>query len=114
MSLIIRRAPLRQMALRLRPAMVPMLRRLHTNTSIDVETEHIDPIELHKFLQARDRAASKEFLEDEKEMIASESFNVDAEVPTTGAHPGRSKAVNEEFAKQIQDLLHPDYGSEAK
>ncbi|KAJ2348114.1 hypothetical protein GGF43_004624 [Coemansia sp. RSA 2618] len=97
------------------PACVPMLRRLSTKLDVYAEPEHISPIELEKFFRMRSRGA-KEYLEEDEEILARESFNVDREVPTTeeGSHLGKSKAVNEEFAKQIQSLLHPDYGTETK
>ncbi|KAJ2158047.1 hypothetical protein GGF46_004069 [Coemansia sp. RSA 552] len=98
------------------PAAVPAARRAYTKVQIYTETEQLNPVEMHKFLQGRGREL-KEFLEDESEMIAAESFNVDPDLPLD-AHAGReassAKGVNEQFAKQIQALLHPDYGSEAR
>ncbi|KAJ2001267.1 hypothetical protein GGI04_003804, partial [Coemansia thaxteri] len=68
----------------------------------------LDPIGLQKYLQSNKEREMREFLCEESEMIACESFNVDPDVPPAHHH---NKAVNEEFAKQIHDLLHPSYGS---
>ncbi|KAJ2079281.1 hypothetical protein H4R24_003885 [Coemansia sp. RSA 988] len=104
----------------LRPALaVPLGRRAYTKVDMYTKTEYLSPIEMHKFLKNRDREL-KEFLEDESEMIASDSFffdsashanAIDATTAATSDKP--SKGVNGEFAKQIQDLINPNYGSES-
>ncbi|KAJ2503684.1 hypothetical protein GGH96_000024 [Coemansia sp. RSA 1972] len=93
------------------PIIIPLFRRAYTKLNVASEPEHISPIELQKFLQTRDHRA--EFLDEEEVMITRESFNVDKDVPTT-ARLDKSKGVNEEFAQQIQSLLHPDYGTESQ
>ncbi|KAJ2328562.1 hypothetical protein GGI00_004160 [Coemansia sp. RSA 2681] len=90
-------------------------------TKIDIYTDsdaQLNPIEFHKYLQSNKERELREFLADESEMLACESFNVDRDVPSSktpaaAAHTAKSgnKAVNEEFAKQIHDLLNPSYGS---
>ncbi|PIA13917.1 hypothetical protein COEREDRAFT_89133 [Coemansia reversa NRRL 1564] len=105
----------------LHPALaVPLGRRAYTKVDMYTKTEYLSPIEMQKFLQNRDREL-KEFLEDESEMIASDSFFLDSSVHSnaTDATPAAAsdksaKGVNEEFAKQIQDLIHPNYGSESQ
>ncbi|KAJ1731802.1 hypothetical protein LPJ61_002353 [Coemansia biformis] len=71
------------------------------------EAGHLDPVDMHKFLQGRDRL-HREFLDDESEMIVTESFFFDVGAPPTTP----AKPVNSEFAKQIQELLKPEYGTE--
>ncbi|KAJ2801514.1 hypothetical protein H4R20_003639 [Coemansia guatemalensis] len=95
-------------------------RRAYTKVDMYTKTEYLSPIEMHKFLQNRDREL-KEFLEDESEMVASDSFFLDSTAhanaidATANATPDKPvKGVNEEFAKQIQDLIHPNYGSESQ
>ncbi|KAJ2483312.1 hypothetical protein IWW56_000504 [Coemansia sp. RSA 2131] len=95
----------------MRPIIAPLLRRAYTKLNVYSEPEHISPIELQKFLQTRDHRT--EFLDEDEEMIVRGSFNVDRDVPTT-ARLDKAKGVNEEFAQQIQSLLHPDYGTESK
>ncbi|KAJ2607729.1 hypothetical protein H4S08_004728 [Coemansia sp. RSA 1365] len=105
----------------LRPALaVPSGRRAYTKVDMYTKTEYLSPIEMQKFLQNRDREL-KEFLDDESEMIASDSFFFDSSVHSNAtnatsaeASDKPAKGVNEEFAKQIQDLIHPNYGSESQ
>ncbi|KAJ2683445.1 hypothetical protein H4R19_006998 [Coemansia spiralis] len=89
-------------------AAVPAARRGYTRTEVHVTGDHLNPVDMHKFLQARDRE-HREFLDDETEMIVTESFLFDSGVsPVSPAKP-----VNSEFAQQIQALLKPDYGDES-
>ncbi|KAJ2273480.1 hypothetical protein GGH19_003718 [Coemansia sp. RSA 1807] len=94
-----------------RPLIALLFKRAYTKLSVYSEPEHISPIELLKFLQTRDHRT--EFLDEDEEMIARESFNIDRDVPTT-TRLDKPKGVNEEFAQQIQSLLRPDYGTESQ
>ncbi|KAJ2909861.1 hypothetical protein GGI21_001454, partial [Coemansia aciculifera] len=49
-------------------------------TKIDIYTDsdaQLNPIEFHKYLQSNKERELREFLAEESEMIACESFNVD-------------------------------------
>ncbi|KAJ2063908.1 hypothetical protein GGI17_001401 [Coemansia sp. S146] len=88
--------------------------RMYTKTEIYTESAaELNPIEFLKYLQSNKERELREFLSEESEMLACESFNVDPDVPFSKAPAAKSgsKAVNEEFAKQIHDLLNPSYGS---
>ncbi|KAJ2833634.1 hypothetical protein GGI24_000766 [Coemansia furcata] len=88
--------------------------RMYTKTEIySGSAVELNPIEFHKYLQSNKERELREFLTEESEMLACESFNVDPDVPFSKAPAAKSgsKAVNEEFAKQIHDLLNPSYGS---
>ncbi|KAJ2741644.1 hypothetical protein GGI20_005040 [Coemansia sp. BCRC 34301] len=103
------------------PLMLAPTASTRAYTKIDIYTEseaQLNPIEFHKYLQSNKERELREFLTEESEMIASESFNVDRDIPSSSKIPASSpasksgnKAVNEEFAKQIHDLLNPSYGT---
>ncbi|KAJ1957800.1 hypothetical protein GGI12_004920 [Dipsacomyces acuminosporus] len=84
--------------------------RAYTNIDIYTETEHLNPVAFQQYLQKKDREF-KEFLSDECDMIATESFPVTNSPLASAPLNGSSKAVNEQFAKQISDLLNPSYGA---
>ncbi|KAJ2780415.1 hypothetical protein GGI15_003552 [Coemansia interrupta] len=92
-------------------AMAAIGSRMYTKAEMYTEADHINPVEFQRYLQSRDREL-KGYLVEESEILASESFNADASLSegssTNGSLNGR--AVNEEFAKQIHDLLNPNYG----
>ncbi|KAJ1734611.1 hypothetical protein LPJ72_002266 [Coemansia sp. Benny D160-2] len=99
-------------------------------SSVESAEEHIDPIGFHNYLKnCRDRGELKEFLAEESEIIATDSFNdpssqsLSAASVSVGETMGRSggagasgsaridsKDLNEQFKKQIRDLLNPSYG----
>ncbi|KAJ2708233.1 hypothetical protein FB645_000079 [Coemansia sp. IMI 203386] len=91
--------------------LAPAGMRAYTKIETSVETSQLNPIDFHKYLQGRDREP-KEFMAEESEILVSESFSADASLskdsPSNGSHGNRG--VNEEFAKQIHDLLSPSYG----
>ncbi|KAJ2362918.1 hypothetical protein IW150_006876, partial [Coemansia sp. RSA 2607] len=92
-------------------AMAALGSRMYTKVEMYTETDHINPIEFHKYLQSKDRQL-KEYLVEESEILANDSFNADASL-SEGASTNRSHnshTVNSEFAKQIHDLLNPKYG----
>ncbi|KAJ2024017.1 hypothetical protein IWW57_001181 [Coemansia sp. S610] len=106
-------APARPSFRMLKLAPVPGM-RMHTKVDIYTESSaELNPIELLKYLQSNKERELREFLTDESEMVASESFNVDPDVSFSKSPNTKhgNKAVNEEFAKQIHDLLNPSYGS---
>lgn len=67
----------------------------------------LNPTQFHRYLKSNKPNELKEFLADESEIIAAESFHLQQQHP----HP-HPQQVNSEFAKQIHDLLQPTYGSE--
>ncbi|KAJ2800962.1 hypothetical protein H4R21_002974, partial [Coemansia helicoidea] len=80
--------------------------RAYTRAETHTNAEPLSPVDMHKFLQARDRQ-HREFLDDEYDMLA-ESFLLDS----GAAEVSPGKPVNSEFAQQIHALLSPDYGVE--
>ncbi|KAJ2854689.1 hypothetical protein J3B02_002548 [Coemansia erecta] len=87
--------------------------RAYTKVDTDVEASQLNPTDFHKYLQTRNREPM-EFMAEESEILVSESFGADASLSkdassnNSGLHG--SRGVNEEFAKQIHDLLSPTYG----
>ncbi|KAJ1826874.1 hypothetical protein LPJ56_001966 [Coemansia sp. RSA 2599] len=77
------------------------------------EAGQLNPTEFHKYLQTRSREPRDEFMAEEAELLVSESFGADASLSkdsSSNAALHGSRGVNEEFAKQIHDLLSPTYG----
>ncbi|KAJ1948844.1 hypothetical protein EC988_005009 [Linderina pennispora] len=83
--------------------------RMYTSINQYTASEHLNPVDFHQYLQSRDREF-REFLSEESEMVATESFPDEAplgKVPLNQA----GKSVNEEFAKHVCHLMGPGYGS---
>ncbi|KAJ1787283.1 hypothetical protein LPJ59_005762 [Coemansia sp. RSA 2399] len=101
---------------RRRAAAAPRLQRaMHGKIEIiSVEAKHLSPTEFHNYLKSRnDRQELKEFLSEESEIVAMDSFN---DPPSYHQEPAESshinnKGLNEQFRKQIGNLLDPAYGS---
>ncbi|KAJ1667961.1 hypothetical protein IW140_002395 [Coemansia sp. RSA 1813] len=83
---------------------------LHTKIDLTVESKHLSPTEFHNYLKSRDGRELKEFLSEESEIVAMDSFN---DPPSYQQQPSSestnidSKDLNEQFKKQIHDLLYP-------
>ncbi|KAJ1993247.1 hypothetical protein GGI25_005080 [Coemansia spiralis] len=101
-----------------RLATVPLLAssrpytKVETTTRVETaeieESKHLSPIEFHNYLKSRDRE-SREFLAEESETVAADSFIADRSFEQHDVQP--RKELNEQFRKQIHDLLQPSYGS---
>ncbi|KAJ1891853.1 hypothetical protein LPJ66_006685 [Kickxella alabastrina] len=85
-------------------------------TKIDTytDTDQINPIEFHNYLKSKEEYEAKEFMEEEEDTLAKESFGADAslckDTPTAVEATASGREVNGEFARQIHDLLSPTYG----
>ncbi|KAJ1948053.1 hypothetical protein FBU59_001771 [Linderina macrospora] len=83
--------------------------RMYTSINQYTASEHLNPVDFHQYLQNKDREF-KEFLSEEFEMIATESFPDEAPLSKAPLNQA-SKSVNEEFAKHVCHLMGPGYGS---
>ncbi|KAJ2864064.1 hypothetical protein GGI22_001809 [Coemansia erecta] len=99
-----------------RRAAAPWLQRaMHGKIEItSVEVKHLSPTEFHNYLKSRsDQQELKEFLSEESEIVVMDSFNDPPSYNQESAEAPQinNKALNEQFRKQIRNLLDPAYGS---
>ncbi|KAJ2556999.1 hypothetical protein EV175_001625 [Coemansia sp. RSA 1933] len=88
---------------------------LHSKIEItEIDSKHLSPIEFHNYLKNRgERQELKEFLSEESEIVSMDAFNDPPPSSFQQESEPRidNKDLNEQFRKQIGNLLGPSYGS---